>query len=798
MGRSRSGKERTILSRLAAAAQWFVLTVCLLLATGTLLVGLRLRTVTQGLPGPAEFERGVGGGETVILAADRDPSTNTNYVLGRVSDRYQEAVPYDRIPAALLKATVAIEDERFYEHPGIDVWGIVRALVRNVQEKRLSEGASTLTQQLVKNIFLTRRKTLDRKLQEAILALQMERTFTKERILERYVNEVNYGGNIYGVGAAAHHYFRKRIEELNVSECALLAGLPREPARTDPFRHPAAALRRRDVVLAKMRELGYLTAEEAADARARSIRFQPKPPPVSARFLAPHFTNWVLRGLIKRLGKDAVYRGGLTVYTTLHWEMQRIAESKLRDGVREGRDSGVTEGALVCMEPTSGAIRAMVGSVDPERTKYNYATGRSQPGSTFKPFVYAAAFESGRYTPDSSVYDGPVRFGDWSPRNYGGKYSYSSLSIRSAVALSKNTVPVRIANEIGAGKVVELAHRLGVVSELNRDLTLALGTCQVSPLEMTTAYCAFANGGNRVEPIAVSKVLDRDGLVVENTDPRLRSGVLTGNTVRRIDECLEAVVDYGTAAGASEVHEVEGARGKTGTTSDNKDAWFIGYTPELTTTVYVNGVRNTVRGGKSINRYVPMQGVTGGHVCAPIWGRFMKDAVALAKRVRSGDPFTGILVRVSYPGSEAAPAPPAAPARPSATPPTGPDAIGGAVGPDSVGISDPVPATSENLPEPGDLSAEPPIPARPPTSSATVGTQRSQGGGAGSAPGAGTEPATVARPAPPPDPMVAILVCADSGAIANDYCPEALRRRVPASKVPRRKCREHGPRPDER
>ncbi len=809
MARKRGGKpsgSRWI--RVLKGFQIAWIATCVALAVGVLFIGLRLRPILRGLPPVADVKKGKVESTTIIYAADKDPATGQLYELGRGSDRFQEFVPRERIPTALRNATVAIEDERFYRHRGIDPWGIVRALVRNVEVQRLSEGASTITQQLVRNILLTRRKTLDRKLAEAVLALQLEVAFTKDQILDKYVNEVNYGGNIYGVGAAARYYFGKQIEDLSISECALLAGLPQRPSATYPFRHPDAALRRRDVVLAKMRELGYLRADQEIVERERPIVFLKNPPARAQRFRAPHFTNWVLRGLVRRHGKDLVYRGGLRIYTTLHWSIQQEAERVLREGVRDAADAGVTEGALVSMDPSSGDIVAMVGSTDYDRVEYNYALGRSQPGSTFKPIVYGAAFASGKFTPDSFLVDGPVTIGDWSPRNYGGRYSYGSMSIRSAVASSKNTIPVKVAREIGIDRVIEFARKVGIDSPLNRDLTLALGTCEVTPLEMNTAYCLFANGGDQVKANPLGRVIDSTGEIVESNSGRGSKAAVGAGVIRHVDQCLEAVVDYGTASGSRDVQAVDGARGKTGTTSDNKDAWFIGYSPQLVTTVYVNGARRSIVRGKSIVRYVPMQGVTGGQVCAPIWGKFMKAAIPLFKQAGSGngDPFDGIRAGVEVVGIESAakaePASPVKPSGPGSQVPADPQ-------PEGTGTEDGGPVSEGveiDTPLPGTAASTPPVvSSNPPPGVRAATTETPSAGISTSAKPtvSGSGPTPSAAPPIPRTPVLSptlndVLICADNGLLANDFCPEALRRRLAPAKVPKRTCKTHGPRPDER
>ena len=598
---------------------------------GTLWAGMRIRRATEGMPTAEVLNRETPGGITQIYSTDK-------VLLGEIYSKFQERVSFEEIPKALVDATVAVEDKRFYDHPGIDLRGIARAVYKNAREGRKTEGASTLTQQLVRNVILQNRaKTVDRKLQEALLAYQVERSMTKDQILERYLNEVNYGGNIYGVKKAAELYFGKPLKKLTISEAALIAGLVQNPPKTYPFKHLDAAIARRDVVLGTMLETKRITSAEYAAAKAEKVVLQKTPPQViKFNFKAPYFVNYVLRQMIKRHGKEIVYQGGLKVYTTLNWEMQQKAEEILSSEIRSLHGDGITEGALVTLEPHTGWIRTMVGGVDYEKDKYNFATqGGRQPGSTFKPIVYAAAFQSGRFTPYSHLEDRPIKVGRryW-PKNYGGKNGTGgSISLREALAVSKNTIPAQLIQRVGWRSVVDLAHRMGIQSKMpSNDLSICLGTSNATPLEMANVFSVFANGGNRAEPLAIRLIVDGAGQVLEKNEPLVAKAILSESTTAKIGECLEAVVDHGTGQAAG---IVSGARGKTGTTSDNADAWFVGYTKELVTAVWVCNKQMRPRKDKSgfDPVYKPMDSdATGGHKCAPLWGKFMAVAIPIQQR----------------------------------------------------------------------------------------------------------------------------------------------------------------------
>ena len=641
MGRPRrrkGGGFRHWMSRLGAFLGILFALVLTALISGLLWAGGRVRRAAQGMPNAASMSQETAGGITQIYSTDR-------VLLGEIYTRFQEGVSIQDIPQSLRDATIAIEDKRFYEHPGIDLKGIGRALYKNAAGGRRGEGASTLTQQLVRNVILrNREKTMERKLQEALLAYQVERSMTKDQILERYLNDINYGGQIFGVKMAAKLFFGKALKDITISEAALIAGLVQTPKNTYPFRHPEAAVERRNTVLLTMLEQSKITREQYDKAKAEKIKILPEPAKiVSFDFKAPHFVRYVLKQLVARHGGDRIYNGGLKIYTTLNWEMQQRADEILKAGIRGERGRSVTEGALICIEPHTGWIRAMAGGVD-EKSEYNFTIqGKRQPGSTFKPIVYAAAFDSGKYGLYSEVRDSPVKIGSKSFRNYGGGYSYGSMTIESAITVSKNTIPIKVAQVIGLKRVVETAHRMGIKQPLpTNDYTMVLGSKEVTPLEMASAFSTFANGGDHAEPIAVRLAVDGQGNVIERNEPRIAKSVIRESTAASIGRALEAVVDHGTGKAAN---VVPGAHGKTGTTSDNKDAWFVGYTRELVTAVWACNKhlvpkkdkqgKPILKDGKPVmtERYDQMDSdATGGHVCAPLWGRFMQAAVPIQQR----------------------------------------------------------------------------------------------------------------------------------------------------------------------
>ncbi|MGP1367291.1 MAG: transglycosylase domain-containing protein [Schwartzia sp. (in: firmicutes)] len=525
-----------------------------------------------------------------------------------------------QIPKDLQNAFVAVEDARFYEHAGVDPRGILRALWANISDGSVAEGGSTITQQLAKNAYLTQERTLRRKVQEMFLALQLEREYTKQEILEFYLNQIYFGQGAYGVQAAARTYFGKDVSELNLNECAMLAGIPKSPNYYSPFNNLTAAQARKAIVLEQMSKYHYISDSVAQDLKKAELKLvQPKSS--GGVTVASYFIDYVTQTLIDRYGADAVYKEGLKIYTTIDMDMQRAAEEAMRDlPLYEETVNGIAQpqGALVAIDPHTGQIKAMVGGRGTDQ--FNRATmAERQPGSAFKPFVFAAALEN-KFSPATIIEDSPVRIGDWEPENYNRNFN-GKVTLRTVAEHSLNVPTVKIAQKLGMDKPIYYAQEMGISTfvldgpQNDRNLATSLGgmTRGVTPLELTSAYGTFANQGVHVDPVAILKVLDRNGKVLEQAKPKQRS-VISETSAAELTDMLQGVVVRGTGTGANIGRP---AAGKTGTTSDYLDAWFVGYTPDLVAGVWVGCDDNTDLGG-----------MTGGNLPATIWHDFMSVAVA--------------------------------------------------------------------------------------------------------------------------------------------------------------------------
>ncbi len=528
-------------------------------------------------------------------------------------------VPLAHIPQSLRDAVIATEDRRFYYHWGIDPIGIGRAVYQNYRRGRIVEGGSTITQQLTKVLFLTPDKSLERKLKEAVLALELERRYPKDRILEMYLNQVYFGHGAYGVEAAARTYFGKSVSELNVREAALLAGLPRAPSNYSPFEHAEAARRRREMVLRRMVEYGVLKDQEAKRLARTDLGLIP---PERRRTTGQYFLEYVQQTLEARYGADMVFKGGLNVYTTLNPSMQLAAEQALRDGLKalaarttKGRAPEHPEGAVVTIEPQTGYVRAMVGGYDFFRSEFNRAVqAKRQPGSAFKPFVYLAALEAGM-TPATRIEDAPVSYAvgangqAWKPENYDRKFR-GSTTLQQAVEESVNVVTVKVQEKVGVNRTIQVARRLGIGSPLEPNLSLALGTSDLSLLELTSAYATLAHQGVWMPSTAVRYVTDVQGKLLEEHVPEGKEA-LSPEAAYVMTHMLRGVVERGTGQGAKTLGRPIAA--KTGTTNDYSNAWFIGFTPRLATGVWVGYDRP-----RSLGR-----DETGSRVAVPIWTSYM-------------------------------------------------------------------------------------------------------------------------------------------------------------------------------
>lgn len=541
-------------------------------------------------------------------------------------------IPISQIPDNLRNAILAIEDERFFDHHGIDFRSLFRAIVVDIKEGGRAQGGSTITQQLAKNAFLTHEKTFTRKILEALLAIQLERKYTKIEILELYLNEIYFGHAAYGVEVAAQTYFDKHAWELNLEECALLAAVPKGAAYYSPFLNRDSALERRNLVLSKMEQLGYISEEELRTAKVQPIVVLPSPKIKTRK--ASYFIDQVVSQLLARYGSKLTYRGGLKVYTTLDLRLQEIAEETFLSYLPEWEtnEEGVMQpqGAMLVMDPNTGYVRAMVGGRGTD--KYNRAVQAvRQPGSLFKPFVYAAALERG-YTLASTIHDSPVQYRNadgsvYSPSNYDGIFR-GPVTLRTALQESINVAAVKLLDSVGIRHVWNLVQSMGITTLDRKDdynLALALGGLSrgVTLLEMCSAYSVFANQGIKVEPILIEKVLDKDGIVLENNKPR-RSVLseLSDETVFLVNSALQGVIKSSTGTGRRANIPDLPQGGKTGTSDNNTNAWFIGFTPNLVAGVYL--------GNDAQNRPMTYQGrtITSGDA-AQIWANFMKQAVKM-------------------------------------------------------------------------------------------------------------------------------------------------------------------------
>lgn len=536
-------------------------------------------------------------------------------------------LPLSRIPRPLREAIIATEDARFYRHGALDLKGIGRALLRNLQAGRVVEGGSTITQQLAKILFLSPERTVGRKLREIEIAQELERRYKKDEILEAYLNVVYFGHGAYGVEAAAETYFGKSVGQLSLAEAATLAGLPRAPALYSPITHPDRALRRRAVVLERMVKAGYLTAARAKAAGREPLRAAPF---VAQRSLAPNFVEVIRNRLERVLGAPAVVRGGYRVYTTLNRDTQRGAVEALTAGLKQIQGSrrrpsdAPLEAALVAMDPSSGDILAMVGASPQVRSDFNRATQmRRQPGSAFKPFVYAAAFNQG-VAPFDRLEDFPVSYSTvingrpavWSPENFDHKFR-GIVTVRQALEESINVPTVRLLEKIGVDPVIELAHRMGIESDLRREYVLALGASEVSPLEMVRAYGVFADGGIRREPRTLRWVLDPHGnLVDEFPEADEAQQVLSPEVAFLVTSVLEGAAERGTAKVARSLDRPVAA--KTGTSQDATDLWFIGYVPQLVAGLWIGYDQPRSLGSHE----------SAGRLAGPVWVDFMRRALA--------------------------------------------------------------------------------------------------------------------------------------------------------------------------
>lgn len=545
-------------------------------------------------------------------------------VIGELFREKREMLSYEQLPKNAVNAVLAAEDSHFWSHKGVRALSLFRALVADIRAGRLVQGGSTITQQLAKSIFLTPEKTFSRKVKELMIALQLELLYTKSEILTFYFNQIYFGSGAYGLEAAAQVYFGRHAADLSLAQSAVIGALPRAPSRYSPYVDMARARARRSLVLKRMRDEGFITEVLRAEADVEPIQLAWKESPE----YGPYFVEMVRQSLEEKYGSDGIYRQGLEVRTTLNIEMQLAAAQALARGIRDteerinkrgGNPEGLPlQGALIAIDPATGHVKAMVGGRDFAVSEFNRAVqARRQPGSAFKPFVYAAALLNGK-TPADMLIDSPTEVSDpghpegWKPGNYENRF-YGPVTLRKALTHSLNVATVKLFLDVGPEKVIGFARRAGIGTELRPYPSLALGSAEVTLIDITSAYGVFAAGGLRAEPEMVVSVKSRGGPMDEYKP--VVGEVMPEAEAFLMASMLRSVVEDGTGRAAKQLGRP--AAGKTGTTDDYTDAWFVGFTPQLAAGVWVGyDVKKTLGEGES-----------GGKVCAPIWTEFMKSAL---------------------------------------------------------------------------------------------------------------------------------------------------------------------------
>ena len=574
--------------------------------------------LTHDLPQISSLENFRPSAVTRIYSSDK-------VLIAELFAEKRDPVPLKVIPEYLKKAIVTTEDRNFYTHSGIDLKGIARAIIKDIWAGKFVEGASTITQQLAKTLFLNPKKTLVRKLKEAFLAFHLERRYTKDEILELYLNQVYFGSGAYGVESAARIFFNKSVKDLTLAECSLVSAMPKAPSRYSPLVNRDLAIKRRNIVLKQMLETGIINETEYNNALNETLNLSKKN---KNSLKAPYFVEYVKDFLENIIGSSRLYKGGLTIYTTLSYELQKTAEDAITKGLsdlesrmkQQGIINPDPQSALVCLDIQSGGILAMIGGKDFYKSPYNRATiARRQPGSAFKPIVYAHAIEKG-FTQNMKILDAPVVFRggkageDWKPENFSKTYQ-GEITLRKALALSENIPAVRLIEMLGPSSVVQFGYKLGIKSTLSPNLSLALGTSEVTLLELTSAYTVFPNRGKSIKPYGVMEVVDHNGRIVWRAKPKKRL-VMSRTNAAIMTDMLMAVIKEGTGKKANIIKR--SVAGKTGTTDKCKDALFVGFSPSIATGVWVGRDKFVTLGKRE----------TGARAALPIWMEFMEKALA--------------------------------------------------------------------------------------------------------------------------------------------------------------------------
>jgi penicillin-binding protein 1A len=529
----------------------------------------------------------------------------------------REVLPLNEISPNLKRAVIAVEDSSFFQHQGINLVSVGRAMRANMAEGQTVEGSSTLTMQLVKNLFLSPERAYSRKIAEAVLALRIEQVFGKEQILGLYLNQVYWGHNNYGAETAARSYFNKSARDLNLAEGAMMAGLIQAPESLSPFIDRKSAIDRQKTVLDRMLKLKWITAKEHKEAINYPIKYGKITS--FSRSQIPYVTEAVVAELTKKFGRDAILKGGMRIQTSIDTNMQNKAQDIVQRESSNVRYGGIyaDQMALVSVDPRTHYVKAMVGGIDHGKSQYNRATqALRQPGSAFKPFVFYAAFASGKYAPDTTIMDTPVGYPDgydmYYPQNYDRSFA-GAMTMRRALEQSRNIPAVRLGQEVGLNKVIEICRSIGIKSPIEPVISLPLGSVDLTPMEMAGAYAAFASNGWYSDTSAVIQVTDSSGNMIWDNRPKPRL-VLDPWATAALNDAMQGVITRGTARAAAIGRP---AAGKTGTTSSERDIWFAGFTPQLSTAVWVGNDDYTTLG----------RGATGGTVVAPIWARFMSAAM---------------------------------------------------------------------------------------------------------------------------------------------------------------------------
>jgi len=574
--------------------------------------------LTYDLPKISSLEHFKPSAITRIYSSDR-------VLIAELFVEKRDPVPLKIIPEYLKKAIIATEDRNFYNHSGVDLKGIARAIIKDIWAGKFIEGASTITQQLAKTLFLNHRKTLSRKLKEAFLAFHLERRYTKDEILELYLNQIYFGSGAYGVESAARILFDKSVKNLTLAECALVSAMPKAPSRYSPLVNKELSIKRRNIVLKQMLNTGTINETKYNKALIETLNLSPKN---KTSLKAPYFIEYIKDSLENIIDSSRLYKEGLTIYTTLSYELQKTAEDAIAKGLsdlesrmkQQGIINPDPQSALICLDIQSGGILAMIGGKNFYKSSYNRASiAKRQPGSAFKPIVYAHAIESG-FTQSMTLLDAPVVFKggkngeDWQPENFSGNYQ-GEITLRKALALSKNIPAVRLIEKLGPSSVVQFGYKLGIESTLSPNLSLVLGTSEVTLLELTSAYTIFPNMGKRIKPYGVMEVVDHNGRIIWRAKPEKRL-VMSRTNAAIMTDMLMAVVKEGTGKKASIIKR--SVAGKTGTTDKCKDALFVGFSPSIATGVWV-GQDKFVTLGKW---------ETGARAALPIWIEFMEKTLA--------------------------------------------------------------------------------------------------------------------------------------------------------------------------